>query len=270
MMQAFSDASSDDLGRLFPLSILIMLIIGTLLFGSFFHSIATITLSTLNVVIIMGVASALGLAINSVTSTLPLALLIISVSGSAHLICYINLRQSRATPDKDGFPKLVSQSCNANRTPILLASLTTCLGLGTLTLLEIPPFREFGLLASIGTVTNYFIIMYVLPAAIRILPMPSRKKSLGIFSGLINRYANLIDQNKIPTKSILAISLLAMLGLFSFELDEDYIEYFDNSHEFRRGADLLSEKLASPYSLDISIDYSTPVSYTHLTLPTKA
>ena len=140
----------------------------------------------------------------------------------------------------------------------MLASLTTCLGLGTLTLLEIPPFREFGLLASIGTVTNYFIIMYVLPAAIRILPMPSRKKSLGIFSGLINRYANLIDQKKIPTKSILAISLLAMLGLFSFELDEDYIEYFDNSHEFRRGADLLSEKLASPYSLDISIDYSTP------------
>lgn len=255
MMQAFADASSRDLGRLFPISIVFMFVLSTFLFASIRFAAVALTCSMLNVILIMGLASLLMLPINSATSTLPLALLVISISASAHLICYISLRSSTLNTTRDSFGDLVSQACKANRSPILMASLTTCIGLATLSFVEIPPFREFGLLAALGTITNYFIVVTVLPAALRTIPIKPSRPSSTTFYTAINKYARYIDDGKLPIKRVIALFLCATMGLANFTIDEDYIKYFDESHEFRIGADLLTKNLASPYSIDVTIDF---------------
>jgi len=255
MMQAFAEASNRDLGQLFPISAGFMLLLSTLLFGSIRFALAVFACSLTNVVWIMGLASLFNLSINSATSTLPLALLVISISSSAHIVCYISFRLNETERTREMFCRLTSQSCNANRTPILLASLTTCIGLATLSFVQIPPFREFGFLAALGTITNYFTVLHLLPAALRLTSPNTQSPSSSTFKEVVNDYARYIDRGKLPTKRITTILVIAVAGLANFSLDEDYIEYFDITHEFRLGANLLSEKLASPYSMEITIEY---------------
>lgn len=258
MMQAFADASNQDLGKLFPISILLIGFVSAVLFGSIRFALIALVCAILNVVWVMGLASLFKLQINSATSTLPLALLVISISSSAHLICYISLRMSERRRDRNAFRDLVTQATIANRTPILMASLTTCIGLATLSFVEIPPFREFGLLAALGTITNYFVVVGVLPAALRNIPPGKEKLRTSIFLRLINRYARYIDNGRLPIKTVLLATCAAATGLMNFSIDEDYVKYFDKSHEFRIGADLLTDKLASPYSMDIAINFGEP------------
>jgi len=255
MMQAFADASNRDLSKLFPISILLIGFVSVFLLGSWRFALTALMCSILNVLWVLGLASLFKLQINSATSTLPLALLVISVSASAHLICYISLRMSDKRRNKRAFRALVTQASRANRTPILMASLTTCIGLATLSFVEIPPFREFGLLAALGTIINYFIVVGLLPAALRSLPPGKPKSRITTFQGLINRYARYIDKGGLPIKSVLLATVIAAVGLTNFSIDEDYVKYFDESHQFRIGADLLTEQLASPYSIDLAIDF---------------
>ena len=257
MMQAFADASNQDLGRLFPVSILLIGFLSMVLFGSARFAFTVLTCAILNVLWVLGLASLFKLQINSATSTLPLALLVISISASAHLICYISLRMNQQRRNREAFRTLVTQASKANRTPILMASLTTCIGLATLSFVEIPPFREFGLLAALGTIINYFVVTSVLPAALRCLPAGKEKPRTSFFQELINGYARFIDNGRLPIKTVLITTGLAAVGLVNFSIDEDYVKYFDESHEFRIGADLLTTELASPYSMDIVIDFGT-------------
>ena len=255
MMQAFADASNQDLGKLFPIAILLIGLVSVVLFGSTRFALVALSCSILNVLWVLGLASLFSLQLNSATSTLPLALLVISISASAHLICYISLRLNDRRRSKKAFRALVTQASNANRSPILMASLTTCIGLATLSFVEIPPFREFGLLAALGTISNYFVVVVVLPAALRCLPAAKERYQTSIFQEFINRYARFIDNGRLPIKSVLFVTVIAAGGLANFSIDEDYVKYFDESHEFRIGADVLTKKLASPYSIDIAIDF---------------
>ena len=253
MMQAFADASNQDLGKLFPISVFLIFVVSCILFGSIRFALAALTCSVLNVVLIMGIAKLFGLSINSATSTLPLAMLVISISSAAHLICYVSLRLGDS--GQGSFQELVTQSTKANSTPILMASLTTCVGLATLSFVDIPPFREFGLLAALGTISNYFLIVGLLPALLRLVPVKQRIERPSVFYRVINSYARFVDNGKLSIRWVIVAAVLASLGLTKFTIDEDYVKYFDRSHEFRIGADLLSENLASPYSIDLSVDF---------------
>ena len=253
MMQAFADASNQDLGKLFPISVLLIFSVSCILFGSIRFALAALTCSILNILLIMGIARLFGLSINSATSTLPLALLVISISSAAHLICYVSLRLGDS--GQASFRELVTQSTKANSTPILMASLTTCVGLATLSFVDIPPFKEFGLLAALGTISNYFLTISLLPAILRLFPLRKQIERPSAFYRLINSYARFVDNDKLPVRWVIIGAMIASLGLAKFSIDEDYVKYFDRSHDFRIGADLLSENLASPYSIDLSVDF---------------
>ena len=253
MMQAFVDASQRDLGLLLPLSILVMFILVSIATGSLYFALVLGTVCLGGIICTLAVAKLLGLTLNSATSILPLALLIISTSSTVHLLTFISRRF--LGEDSGDYNTLIQTAVNANRIPILLASLTTAFGFLTLCLVEIPPFREFGLLGALGVGINYFTVIYIVPEFLKLRQRHATFRFQDVFSKAINSYAKFTDEGKLPKKAILIASALACVGLLGATIDENYVEFFDSSHEFRKGADRLNAELSSPYHLDLIIDF---------------
>lgn len=255
MMQAFVDASQEDLTLLLPFSILVMLFLVFLTTGSVYYSFVLALTCLGSIIATMALANNFGLPLNSATSILPLALLIISTSSSIHLLTFISRRHKAANTEKNLL--LIQTAVNANRAPIFLASLTTAFGFATLCIVEIPPFREFGFLGAIGVFANFLIVIYITPHFLA-LRNPNRGFLFqSFYSQLINQYAKFVDQNRLPTKTIMIACTIAAIGLLNIKFSENYVEFFDTSHEFRKGADRLNEALSSPYHLDLVVDFGT-------------
>lgn len=253
MMQAFVDASQRDLSLLLPISICLMLFLVFLATGSTYFALTLGVTCVGSIICTLSLAKVLDLTLNSATSILPLALLIISTSSSVHLLTFISRRFTENHRGK--YRLLVQSAVHANRLPILLASLTTAFGFLTLCLVEVPPFREFGLLGAFGVAINYLTVVYIVPEFLVLRGRYENFRFQPTYNSAINSYAKLADARKLPEKGVLILSMLACTGLFATTIDENYVEFFDDSHEFRRGADRLNEVLSSPYHLDLVIDF---------------
>jgi predicted RND superfamily exporter protein len=119
---------------------------------------------------------------------------------------------------------------------------------------EVPPFHDLGNVAAIGTVLSLFLILVFLPAWIVILPVKFKKKATEKNDWSIT-FANLVINNRIKILISSSVAALLFIALIPFnEINDNFVEYFDERVEFRRDADTLDKHLTGIGSIDYSFD----------------
>lgn len=270
LSNAFAEAAGKDLATLIPgmyLTIIITLILFVLILSGFRNGIKgkvqsifsslTTTFSTVVVLLLsimgaVGMVSTLGIKFTSVSISAPTMILTLAVADSIHILMTMLQSMKKGMSKKDA----IVESMRVNYLPVLITSATTVVGFLTMNFSDSPPFRDLGNTAAIGVGLAWFLSITILPALLAILPVWVKvdEESKEQDNSIMLKLANLvIKRNKPLLIGSIAFTFLLIFFASKNELNEQFVEYFDDSIEFRRDTDFLTENLTGIYNVEFSL-----------------
>jgi len=255
MMYAFIDASSKDLSRLLPVAFLLMLF----LLAAILRSVALTFLAFLSAIFVSIVtAGLLGWfvgTVNTATSSLPIIVGTLYLATSLHF--YMPLLRSGSARERSEVRRLVSTTLNSCSSPILLANITTAIGLLAMLYVESPPIKQLGVFCGIGVLVGTIVLLVINPAILFSFRSIKASRASVLIHGVGNAIANSIDKGRMATLSVLLPFLVLSAGISKINIDEDFLHYFSETSEFREQTEKIGRTLFGPYRIDLVLDSGT-------------
>jgi len=246
---AFPEASMSDGQKLIPLAFAVIIIALLFLLKGVSGTVATVILVLFSIVIGMGAGGHMGIQLSPPSASAPIIILTIAIAGAVHLLVTMLQEIHRGMNKHDA----IVESMRVNFTPIFLTSITTALGFLSLNSSEAPPFADLGNLSTFGVLAAFVLTVTFLPAMMFILPIKAKHFVAG--TSLMDKLGSFVVEKRrslLLSLSVTVLVLLAMIPLNS--LNDIFVNYFDESIEFRRDTDYTTQNLTGTYSIAYSLD----------------
>ena len=241
----------DDLVTLSPLGLGALFVT---LFAFFRTPIAALPALTgvMSVVAALGFMGFLGYGITTVSSMIPLLLLVVGSAEDIHLLA----EYGSGLREKEGKGEAVHSMALKSRIAILLTSLTTFIGFATMAWNPLPALAQFGIAASFGILINFLLTVLVVPSVLQFLPppkalaRPEKERLVGLQRFVLS---SLTHRRRVAAVSILVL-LVSAAGIFLVEVDTDYLRFFPEDSKIQRLYRDVSENLVGAMPLMVVVD----------------
>ncbi len=247
---AFMEASMSDMATLVPLMYGVLLLVMILLLRSGGGTFATLMVIGFSAATAMGLAGWAGIKLTPPSSVAPTVILTLAIADSIHLLVTM-LKEMRAGASKRD---AIVESIRINFHPVFLTSLTTVIGFLSLNFSDSPPFHDLGNMTATGVVAAWFYSIVFLPALIAVLPMRVKARARPAGSAL-DGLANFVIAKRsavIWGTAAVVIGLGAMVP--RIEMNDQFVQYFDESIPFRADTDFAMENLSGIYQMNWSLE----------------
>ncbi|TAI47004.1 efflux RND transporter permease subunit [Flagellimonas allohymeniacidonis] len=250
---AFFEAAQRDL-MLTMVMLLIVIGVTLILTRNIFATIATLFVVLFSIMSAVGFLGLNNIKLTPPSSVFPTMILTLAVADSIHILITF-LQKVR----KDGMEKkeALVESMRLNFMPVFITSLTTVIGFLTLNFGDVPPFWDLGNIVAFGMTMAFLFSTTTLPALMAIFPIWKKKKSAEAAQEKMGWYTNLgtfvvarpIQLTLISTGIIAILTFLATKNVFN----DEFVEYFDNSVQFRTDSDFVNDNLTGFYNVEFSV-----------------
>jgi predicted RND superfamily exporter protein len=188
-------------------------------------------------------------SMNMVLVCMPSLLSVLTLSAAIHVA---NYWKHAALED----PKhAIANACRMARQPCALASITTAVGLMSLTTSSLTPVRDFGLYAAVGCLISLVIVLYGLPAMLQFWPGPVPKQTESDHRRW-ERIAHWLTDHWKPVASVSILAFLGCsLGLIHFRTETKIIRYFPDDKRVVQDYDFLEENLSGIVPVDVLVRF---------------
>ena len=250
---AFAEAGEKDIATLVPIMYGVLLLFMILMLRSFSATFSTLLVIGFSSVVAMGLAGFAGVKLTPISVTAPTIILTLAIADSIHiLVTMLNLM-------REGHDKTyaIKESMRVNFLPVSITSLTTIVGFLSLNFSDSPPFWHLGNITAAGIAAAWALSLAFLPAILALLPVRCKARTASKYSmqKFLGRFADFV---LIRRRSILVIMGAASLALFALipnlELNDQWVEYFDERIEFRNDAEFAIANLNGPYIIEYSME----------------
>ncbi len=249
LSNAFSEMSMRDMSTLVPIMYGIMILVMIFTLRSFWGTLATLLVIMLSTITAMGIAGYLGIKITPPSSTAPTMIMTLAVADAIHLLVTM-LRDMRA-----GVAKIdaIKDSIRINFLPIGITSITTAIGFLSMNFSDSPPFHDLGNITAMGVAAAWFFSILFLPAFMAIVPIRAKVKEVAK-SSFMDRFADFVVRRERPIFFASVIVILAMIASLPMnELNDEFVNYFDETVPFRVATDFTMDNLTGIYQLEYSL-----------------
>jgi len=255
-----SQSIQNDMRRLMPAGILIMLIFLYLCFRDLRGVILPFFVVIMSIIVALGLIPLLGWKIQVITVILPVFLIAVANDYGIHLIAKYQ-EDNRPGGNKNN-KELASGVFRSLSKPVVLTGLTTMVGMLCLLGHQIVPARQLGILAALGIIFALAASLLFIPAVLSLLPVGKPVRTGASNNGnnrpLLERilvfFGALVSQKpRVVIISALLFALLSGFGIFRIVVDTDPYSYFSDDDPVVITADLINEHLGG--SQNISIVY---------------
>ncbi len=250
MNNQFAASGQGDATTLTPAMFVVILLVVGLALMSFFGVLSVLIIIIFSAVAGVGSLGWMGIQLNSVTVLGPLYVMTLAVASAVHIL--VSTRQVMVVSDdrKEWARRALTEHMGA----IVVACVTTAVGFFSLNFSISPPFRELGNMTGVGVLAAMVYTLTLLPALIVILPF-RRQPQTARTSALMGRLAEfVIARRRALLMGGTAVMVLCIAGISQLKLEDNFVEYFDESYEFRRDTDFAEERLTGMYLLEFPID----------------
>ena len=248
--RAMGDALNDEMAILGPIALGVMLLIALVLIRSIWGTLAIVLMLVAVIPSALGFAGWVGLRLFGESGAALFVLMAVTVAHSVHIIEGMagGLRQGMARTEA------AIHTVRVNVRPVFLTSFTTAIGFLSLNFVDMPPFRVMGNLVAFGSMCAFAFSVTLLPAFLSILPIRARKmrENKQDFFDRLGRFV--ISYRMILLCSFGILTVLLVAGISRIELGENWLEVLDESYEFRRSADFLSENFPGVETYEYPLD----------------
>ncbi len=250
MNNSFPEASKKDITTLVPLA-LVAVIVGLVLFlRSVSGVFGTLLVIGFSILAAMGSTGWLGIKLTPPSASAPTIILTLAIADSIHFLITM-LYNMRKGMEKHA---AIVESLRINFQPILLTSLTTVVGFLSLNFSDSPPFHDLGNITAMGVGYAWIFSILFLPALMAVLPVRVvRKESQTML--VMDRLADFViaHRNKLFW-GMGALILVFVAMIPRNELNDVFVEYFDESVEFRRDTEKVADNLTGLYLIEYSLN----------------
>ena len=127
---------------------------------SLVQTLAVIAVATVGQVLVLALVWYAGLTMNAVLAVMAPLVFVVTVSGGVHLSNYFTEQFPMAGPKR-----AVAAALQAGWLPCTIAAVTTAIGTASLTVSQITPVRQFGIIATIGILATLALLFLIVPGA---------------------------------------------------------------------------------------------------------
>ena len=246
---AFQEVSMSELALLMPLMFGAMFLVMIFTLRSVSSSIATMILVMLSVVIAMGFGGFFGVGLTPPSAQAPTIIMTLAIADSVHVLVTLLKAMQSGLSKYDA----IVESIRVNMTPVFLTSLSTVIGFLSLNFSDVPPFNHLGNITAAGVTAAFLLSIFFLPALVAVLPVrvpKARKSNSKFYEG----FANLVIARRRPLLwGSAAVTVLLVAMIPTNELDDRFVEYFDESITFRTDTDFTADNLTGIYTIEFSL-----------------
>ncbi len=248
---AFDEASMKDMSTLIPIMYLFIFVVLFVLLRTISALIGTMIVVVFSIITAMGTAGFMGVSLTPPSASAPTIIMTLAVADAVHfLITMLALMKKGMAKDE-----AIKESLRINVGPIILTSVTTAIGFLAMNSSDAPPFHDLGNITAIGVMFALVFSLFFLPAFMSVMPTKV-KENLDIdHQGFMRKLADFVI-NKYKTMfvgSILVIGFLAAM-IPQVVLDDNFVEYFDESIQFRTDTDYVIDNLTGINTILYSIE----------------
>ncbi|MCG8667871.1 MAG: MMPL family transporter [Pseudomonadales bacterium] len=213
----------------------------------------TFVIITLSNVTALGAIVWFGVELTPVMAGAPAIILTLAVADSIHLLVSY---QQFVTEGKNKHIAMF-ESVRVNFQPVFLTSATTAIGFLFLNSSKSPPFADMANMVVIGVMAAFVLSIVFLPAIVVALPAQKYRKKQG--SHVMERFANLILKRRLVI-FLITTSVCGAFASQSFnnQLNDVWIDYFDDSFEVRRATDFMVKELTGHHRLMFAFPSGEP------------
>ncbi len=248
---SFYQHSVKDLG-LVAVMVLVVMIVTGILTRNIFALISTFFVYLFSLLSTTGFIGLMGIKLTGPSAIFPTVILTLAVADSIHIL--VTYLQKLRTEDYAKNDALI-ESMRLNFMPVFITSLTTTIGFLTLNFSEVPPFNDLGNIVAFGMTMAFLFSTTLLPALMSIFPYWKKDNTKERqISAWYTNFANWVvaRPKKLTVISIFIIAVLGYISSFNI-INDEYVEYFDESVEFRVHSDYVNDNLTGFYNIEFSI-----------------
>ena len=247
---AFQEASLYDMANLVPIAFVIILILVFLQLKGLSGTFTTFITIILSILSAMGMAGWLGIRLTPPSMSAPTIILTLAVANCVHILATW-LQNYHGGMEKT---EAMTQSIKINFVPVFLTTATTAIGFLSLNFSDSPPFGDLGNISAMGVAFAWLYSKTLLPALMTLLPV-SAKKRQPAGTKMMALVANWVVKQRsilMPVMSLIILGLIACIP--RNELNDVFVNYFDDRIEFRTDTDFVLENLTGMYFVDYSLN----------------
>ncbi|MBT3479277.1 MAG: RND family transporter [Candidatus Marinimicrobia bacterium] len=202
---------ADNIKFLCPVLFMLIILL-FFLFRSWIGLLLPLTVVGLTIIWTIGIMTAFGVTVNIISYMIPTLLMIIGISDSVHfLVKYFHTLKAVGHRREALF-----QTVKKIGTAILLTSLTTAIGFGALSFVNIEIVKEFGIFTAIGVLFAFIITVLFIPSMLMILERTPESKLDAYSKGFRMRIINkiILFVRAYPKRIIYVGLLICVIGIF--------------------------------------------------------
>jgi len=198
----------------------------------------------------LGLLPMLGYTLNNITSIIPPLIMSICIADSIHIMSQYLANYKEIGDINDAMYKTLLEEYK----PCFLTSLTTFVGFLSLLWSELPPIKQFAVVACGGIVLGYFISFVFLPCLVVIFKLKITKTQQVPFASLIKTINKTVSNYSryIITVSIILMALSCVL-IKNINVETNLINFFKKNTQLRKSMDFIEKNLAGLETIQISL-----------------
>lgn len=248
---AFAETGMSDAATLIPMMSAVIFLLTWLIVRSFTATFSTMLVIVLSTMVGMGVAGFAGVKLTPIAMSAPVVILTLAVADSIHILLSLRSLMREGMSRVDALVEAV----RLNFLPVTITSLTTVVGFLSLNFSDSPPYWHLGNITAVGIGAAWVYSLTLLPALISVLPYRVRRADGTEWSQrTMDRLASfVIRRHRALFVSVGLVTLAVIAFIPTLRFNDQWVEYFDESIEFRRDSDAVQD-----YFGLYPIEYSVP------------
>lgn len=261
---AFRRISINDNKVMLPIMFAFIIILMFWMYRTFKSIVIPMILIGITIQVAYGFLGYLDVTYNALLAAIPGILLAICIADSVHILTSKYHYSAEGFNDKQA----LLMSLTKNMQPTMLTTVSTMISFFSITLTDIQPVSDLGLISGIGTLFAWLFTYFFIGGLYSLLskgeistPCIYRKDDTGdedkaiVSKVFAEKAATWVDKYKTPIIVIFALKLMATIAIaLTGEVNSDPMKYFGEKVPIRINYDFTSTKMNGMRGIDLVID----------------
>ncbi len=207
-----------------------------------------------SVFIMVGLLGLLGWKVTVISSNFIALMLILTMAMNIHIsVRYLQFKKENPNTTNS---EAILWTSGKMFWPILYTVLTTICAFLSLIFSGIKPIIDFGWMMTLGLLVSLTVTFTLLPVILNLLSKNTsnfRDEGKSKITSLLSKVAQ--KNTKTIFTSALLVVVISVVGIFKLEVENSFINYFDQDTEIYKGMKLIDDKLGGTTPLSVILKF---------------
>lgn len=255
----FGDFIQQDQRNLVPISIGVLLFILFLAFRMLQGVFIPIVTGVISIIWGLGWMAIFNIPVNVTTAIIPSLLIAIGFTEDVHMLSEYHEGLRKGMEKVSAIRHMAGDSA----LPLLITTVTTVLGFGSLVTSDITMLIQFGQASAMALTSNFLVTIVILPAMLRLWRVPKQirlsaledESGAGTIPALMEKLGHFNLRYRMPIAIVTTVLVAgSLVGWYFLQVNTDFISYFPENSFIRQRVQDMHKSLSGAVNFYVVVE----------------